>query len=307
MEKNTLQLLQDDDIDIRAIFKAIYNSKKLISIFCILALALSSLYAISLPNIYQATAKIIVNESSNVDFRGSSTSPVNQLAGLAGLNLGTSKNQSVAEAIEKITSLSFFSERLKPSIFLPDLFAAEAWNPKTGKLTYAGEIYNSETESWTRKPNLYGDVQPSDQEAHQEFLKLISVNEDFGNNFIILSVEHPSPLVAKHWNDLMFKEINNHFREYETKVSQKAIQFLNLQLSQSLINETKVVLADLLLEHIKKLTLIESNEEFIFRYIDPAVVPEKIFKPDRFAIIFFSTLFGFGASIFTVLVRSFYF
>jgi hypothetical protein len=47
------------------------------------------------------------------------------------------------------------------------------------------------------------------------------------------------------------------------------------------LSEIKQVLAQLLQEETKKLTLIEANQSYVFDYIDPPAVMEKKSEPKR--------------------------
>ena len=72
-------------------------------------------------------------------------------------------------------------------------------------------------------------------------------------------------------------------------------------------SEIKKVLAELLQEETKKLTLIEANQSYVFDYIDPPAVMEKKSEPTRSTICILSALLGGIFSIFLVLVRYYVF
>ena len=73
------------------------------------------------------------------------------------------------------------------------------------------------------------------------------------------------------------------------------------------LSEIKQVLAQLLQEETKKLTLIEANQSYVFDYIDPPAAMELKSEPKRALICFAFALFGSILSILMVLTRHFVF
>jgi uncharacterized protein involved in exopolysaccharide biosynthesis len=50
--------------------------------------------------------------------------------------------------------------------------------------------------------------------------------------------------------------------------------------------------------------LAKVSSEYLFKTLDPAVVPERKIKPKRSLIVIFTTFFGFLLAIALVLIRS---
>ena len=73
------------------------------------------------------------------------------------------------------------------------------------------------------------------------------------------------------------------------------------------LSEIKQVLAQLLQEETKKLTLIEANQYYVFDYIDPPAVMEDKSEPKRSIICVISALLGGIISILVVLLRHYVF
>ena len=85
--------------------------------------------------------------------------------------------------------------------------------------------------------------------------------------------------------------------------SEKAVRYLNQQISKTALSEINEVLAKLLQEEIKKLTLIEANEYYVFDFIDPPAVMEKKIEPSRALICILFSLMGGILSILLVFYR----
>ena len=73
------------------------------------------------------------------------------------------------------------------------------------------------------------------------------------------------------------------------------------------LSEIKEVLAQLLQEETKKLTLIEANQYYVFDYIDPPAVMEIKSEPKRALICILSALLGGMLSVLLVLIRHYAF
>ena len=84
---------------------------------------------------------------------------------------------------------------------------------------------------------------------------------------------------------------------------EKAVSYLNQQVSLTSLSEIKEALAQLLQEETKKLTLIEANKYYVFDYIDPPAVMEKKSEPKRALICILGALLGGMLSIVLVLIR----
>ena len=135
----------------------------------------------------------------------------------------------------------------------------------------------------------------------------LALSEDKLSGFITLSIKHQSPFVAKQWTELIVNEINSFYRQKDKSESQKAVTYLNQQISSTGLSEVKQVLAQLLQEETKKLTLIEANQFYVFDYIDPPAVMEKKSEPRRSLIVVISALLGSFLSVFLVLTRNYVF
>ena len=149
---NTNNNIDNNDLDLREIFKALWMGKfTVISVTTFFIIA-SIIYSLSLPNIYHSRAILSpVGESSG---NGMSQMMKNMggLASLAGVNLSAGDSGSkTLQAIEKLNTLSFFENNILPNIHLPDLMAIESWDANVNDIIYDPEIYDEVTKTWTRE------------------------------------------------------------------------------------------------------------------------------------------------------------
>ena len=195
----------DDEIDLRELFQVLWEGKALITMVTGLAAIVSVAVALSMPNIYQSTAILAPKSDGGTGGLSRLASQYGGLASLAGINLGGLGGDGMSKpaiALEKMKSLSFFKQHLYEDL-LVDLMAVESWDPSTRQLMYDDEIYDSASSKWLREVDPPRQAQPSDQEAHEAFLELLSISEDKQTGLISVSVEHESPDIAKQWVELM--------------------------------------------------------------------------------------------------------
>ena len=293
----------DGEIDLRELFYVLLEGKWIIVSLTAFVSIIGVIYSLLLPNIYESKSMLVpVNSSSGISGALGSYSG---LAGIAGISLPAGGDEgNSAKAIKKIGSLSFFENNILPNIHLPDLMAVKSWNSKINTLVYDDSIYDRKSNTWIRDYSYPQQQIPSAQESFEEFKTAhLSLSEDKKSGFVTLSIKHQSPFIAKQWAVLVVNEVNAFYRQKDKLESEKAVSYLNQQILMTGLSEIKQVLAQLLQEETKKLTLIEANQFYVFDYIDPPAVMEEKSEPKRALICILSALLGGMLSILFVLIR----
>ena len=290
------------DVTFSELFIAIWEGKRLLFSLAISFSLLFLIVTLFFPNKYESKALLapVQSEDSSQSLQGYSG-----LASLAGIDLPGAETSKTTKALEKVVSLSFFADHIMPNIFMPDLMALDKWDPQKNEISYKLSKYNIDEGVWKRKPKFPRVSEPSAQEGHKEFLKIIKIKENDETGFVNLSIKHQSPFIARKWAEIVVLEINDWFRETERKEAQIAIDYLNTQLAQTNFSEIKLALAELVQKEMQKLTLIEANEYYVLKYIDPPVVAEEKSSPLRALITILGGIFGVLVGTFLVLRKYF--
>ena len=293
----------DDEIDLRELFYTLLEGKWIIVSVTAIASIIGVIFSLSLPNVYESKTLLApVNPSNNI---AGALGNYGNLAGLAGINLPSDDDAgNSAKAIKKITSLNFFEKNIMTNIYLPDLIAFNSWNSNTNTVDYDDNVYDASTNNWIRDYSYPKQKIPSAQEGFVVFMsKHLNLIEDKKSGFVTLSVKHQSPHIAKQWAELIVDEVNSFYRQKDKSKSEKAVSYLNQQISMTGLSEIKQVLAQLLQEETKKLTLIEANKYYVFEYIDPPAVMEQKSEPIRSIICILSALLGGMLGVLFVVIR----
>lgn len=296
--------LADDEIDLRELFKAIWAGKWIVIVTTFVFSVAAVFYALSLPNIYKSEVTLApVAEESGLRIPGQ----LGGLAALAGVNLGGAGGSDKSGlALEILKSRDFISRFIEQhDLYLP-IMAAEGWDRTTNQLVVNQSIYNESSQQWVRKVNEPFQPKPSNLETFEAFKKLFSVNQDKTSGMVKLSVEHVSPYLAKAWADKLVKAINEEMRERELTEAERSIAYLNTQIAQTNIADVRAMLYSLIEEQTKTVMLANVRSEYVFKTIDPAVVPELKNSPKRALIVLFAVFLAGTLSCITIVFRHFY-
>lgn len=297
-------MIQDDEIDLKELFSAIWSGKLTIIITTVVAAIIAVMFALSQPDIYKAEALLspVSNDSGGM---GGLASQFGGLASLAGVSLGGGSADKTTMGIEVLQSRQFFAQFMTDNDVLVPLMASKNWESSTNRLVIDPEIYDVETNAWVREAKAPRQSQPSVQEAHEKFKEIIAVSQDKETGFVTLSIEHYSPFVAKKWVDTLIVAINETIREQEVAQAERSISYLKQQIQTTQLAELQVGFFELIQSQTETIMLANASPEYLFKTLDPAVVPELKAKPKRALIAVLGTLLGGMFGVLIVLVRHF--
>ena len=295
--------IADDEIDLRELFAVIWQGKWLIIAITALFAVASVVYAISQPKIYKSEALLAPAEQEGGGGLSALAGQFGGLASLAGVNLGGGSSNKAQLAIEVLKSRQFTSDFIQKHNILPDLMAAESWNMQTNTVVYDSEIYDAQNDKWVREVDAPFKPKPSMQEAYKEFSEILTASTDKETGMVKISIEHVSPTVAQQWVDWLIKDINQTMKQRDVLEAIKSTDFLTQQLEQTKIADIRAVLYKLVEEQTKTIMFAKVRDEYVFKTIDAALVPEEKFKPKRALICVLGVLLGGMLSVMIVLIR----
>ncbi|WP_371833632.1 Wzz/FepE/Etk N-terminal domain-containing protein [Shewanella sp. H8] len=296
-----------DEIDLRELFSVIWQGKWLIIAITFIFAVGSVLFAISQPNIYKSEALLAPADSEQSG--GGLAALAGQFGGLAsmaGINLGGGGGVDKTQmAIEVMKSRQFASSFIKNHNILADLMAAKKWNMADNTISYDDDLYNAAESKWVREVKPPYKPEPSMQEAFKKFSKIIAVNAAKDTGMVTVSVEHLSPDVAQQWVNWLVADINKEMKQRDVAEAKRSTDFLQTQIQQTNIADIRSILYKLIEEQAKTIMFAEVRDEYVFKTIDPALVPEEKAKPKRALICVLGTMLGGMLAVMFVLIRYF--
>ena len=292
------KLYHEDEIDLKELFFTFWDKKLLIvSITSIFAI-LSVIYALLLPNIYTSTTLLAPTKTD--DSLTSQLGQFSSLARVSGISLPSKSGSRTQEAIERIKSFEFFSKYFLPNVMLENISAVKRWNPNSNQLIYEEKVFDNLSKKWLE------DI-PSEQEAFVIFNKALSITVDRKTEFVSISIDHKSPIIAKEWLDIIIYNINESMRLEDIDLAQNYINFLNKSQQVTNLQSLKVVASNLLENQMQTLMLASSSQAYIFKTINSPIIPELKSGPSRAIIYMAITIFGGFLSLLIVLIRHYFF
>ncbi|MDP2573114.1 Wzz/FepE/Etk N-terminal domain-containing protein [Vibrio penaeicida] len=294
---------ENDEIDLRELFSALWKGKWVIILFTIVFAAGGVFYALSQPNTYKATAILAATSDNGKGGMAAMAAQFGGLASLAGINLGGGGTDNKAMALAVLQSRQFINAFIHKHDLLVPLMASISWHKGSGELELDSELYDSTAKQWIRQVALEQSVIPTDWEAHKAFKEILSSSEDKISGLVSLSIAHYSPIIAQQWVELLIIDLNEWMKDKSLNETQRNIGYLEQQLKKTNIADMRTVFFQLIEEQTKNLMLAEVETEFAFKTIDPAVVPEEKAGPKRALICVLGALLGGMLGVTIVLVR----
>ncbi|WP_176716764.1 Wzz/FepE/Etk N-terminal domain-containing protein [Pseudoalteromonas luteoviolacea] len=292
-----------DEVDLTLLVKELWAKKIYIIASVFVSSVIFVLYALSLSNIYKAEAIVVPAESNTSSSLQGLASQFGGVAALAGISLGGSDSFKSDLAIEVMKSRQFISYFIEKYDILPLVMAAEKWHINSNEITFDEDLYLKSENKWVREVSLPKKTIPSYVEAHKEFMDIFNVERALDSNTIVVSIEHVSPVIAKQWVDLLVTEINRKMRERDIVEAKRNIEYLTEKLETNELVQMEAIIYSLLEEQEQNVMLAEVQPEYVFKVIDPAVVPEKKLKPSRALICVFGAFLGAFLSITAILIN----
>jgi len=289
----------DDEIDLRELFHVLWDKVFYIGAITSIFSLITIYYSLGLPTIYQSQATMMPMEA-NAGMKGM-LGQYSGMASLAGISLPSESGSKAQEAIARIQSFEFFSNDFLPHIKLEDLMAVKEWNQASNTLIYNESAFNSESRQWVGKVSPLKSNIPSSQEAYKTYKAIMSVDEDKKTSFVTLSFEHQSPVIAQQWVEIVMDQIDQVMRDQDRQTAIKSIEYLNSLAPTVNYEEIKKALSSLQQEQMKRLMMIEANDNYIFKVLDSPIVPETKLKPMRSRIVILGSTLGMLLSVLGVL------
>jgi len=301
-QQNQISAPYDDEIDLRQLFRVLWAGKWLIGGVTFAVTVIAVIVALILPNIYRAEALLAPHDQEGASGLSALAAQYGGLASLAGINIDSGRADKTALGLEVLKSRKFISEFIERHDILVPLMATQEWDDETGQVMIDPDDYDVTARKWIREVSPPKKTIPSLQEAHEKFTDNLSVEQDMKTGFVTVAVEHYSPTVAKQWVDWLVQDLNSSIMRQNVAEAEQAIEYLNEQISNTALADLQNVFFNLIEEQTKIVMLAKVSNEYLLKTLDPAVAPEKKFRPKRSLIVVLSAFLGLFLAVAATLV-----
>ena len=181
--------------------------------------------------------------------------------------------------------------------------AGTKWNEATDTLLINEKVYDTQSLKWVQEVKPGKTAEPSDWQAYKVFKSMVTISEDKNSGLVTLAITHLSPTIAKQWVDWLVIDLNAYMKQESLDDTRRNIGYLEGKIEKTSISDMQSVFYQLIEEQTKTLMLAQVQEEFAFKIIDPAVVPEEKAGPKRALICVLAVLLGGMLGVAIVLIR----
>ncbi|OIQ00403.1 MAG: hypothetical protein AUK35_03775 [Zetaproteobacteria bacterium CG2_30_46_52] len=271
---------EEDEIDLLEYWKIIWGKRKFIVSSSFLAAALAAVVSLLMPNIYRAEvllAPVGVEDSKASSLLGG----LGGFASLAGVSLGG--GGSTEENLAVFKSRQFIWKFIRDEKLMPTLFE----------------------DDWDEVASSWKETDIEDQPSLWDAWRLLiddnrlSTTIDGDSGLITLAVEWTDADLSAIWANKLVERLNQHLREYAITQSKSKLAYLEQELSRTTVEENRQALYGLISQEQKQAMLANTQQDFAFRVLDQASVPDEKVKPKRAIIVVLSGIVaGFLCIIF---------
>ncbi|MBS9778859.1 MAG: hypothetical protein KGV58_00955 [Campylobacteraceae bacterium] len=289
-----VNVIQEDEIDLRELFKTIKRHIKKIIAFVFVVCILTLVYLVITPNMYKS--EVILSPQGESSKIGGGLS---SLAALAGVNLA-SKSSGVDPFTMMKTTLSDY-EFNKYMIEKYNLYE-KIKNPQNLVYPFGLEFSSDSDEDEkdiSKEEKIYKAI---------KWLKdTITISQDQKTNLISLKVMLEDRFFAKELVDIYLKEIILHVKKSDMKEIDEQIKFYKTELNSVKDVALKEQLSKSLSGLLQKRVFSKSNEYYFVSKLSDSrasYIKEKI-KPKRALILVVSLIASFILAVFLVFFLEF--
>tara|TARA_R110001592_G_scaffold361084_1_gene670891 strand:+ start:513 stop:1475 length:963 start_codon:yes stop_codon:yes gene_type:complete len=292
----TQAAVYEDGIEFRELLVLLWAEKWLIMGVTFFAAIISLVFSMLMTDIYRAESTLAPAELEKS--AGTLASQLGGAASLLGVNLGAEVGDEVSIAIAILRSRKFVKRFIEEHELLIPLFA-EKWNSRQRISEIDSDVYSESSEDWIRKEG-----KPSDQEAFAQFSNIVNIaGPARESGLVTIAIDWHNPKQASDWVNLMVTDINRDIKNRDVAEASSAIQYLQAQLQSTSLVEMQRALYQLIESQTRITMLADVREEYVFRIIDPAVIPELKVAPNIALNCVVGTLFGGFLSLIFVFIR----
>ena len=263
---------EQDEFSLLDYWKVIWKWKWFIIAIAFIATTISVVKALTAIPIYRAHVLLAPIEQDAGGRLSALASRYGGLAAMAGIDIpmtGGAKKRDESLAI--LQSRAFILKFIKDSYMMPILFE-DVWDNKQGR--------------WK------GESTPTKGMAFYLFSNIISVSINKQTKFVTLAVEWKDSVLVAEWANKFVQKLNDYVKEQQVAEAEKNMVFLRRQLSSTNIEEDRAMLYDLIETNTKTIMFANVTNEFAFKVLDPAVVPEHKIKPKRKQMVIVGGMIG---------------
>jgi len=130
---------------------------------------------------------------------------------------------------------------------------------------------------------------PHYRDGYRALSGILKSTTDKKTSLVTVSVEWKDPKLAAKWANKLVQRLNSYLRQRAITLSEQNLRYLEDALTKTQIDEQRKALYELISSQQQKAMLANTQKQFAFKVLDPAVAPDRKSKPKRSLIVVLST------------------
>ncbi|WNJ96477.1 Wzz/FepE/Etk N-terminal domain-containing protein [Vibrio ruber] len=295
--------ITDNEIDLRAIFSVLWAGKWWIVLFMLFSVLLGGSYILFSHKIYESQVLVApIPDEQQMGMASVLNSQFGGLASLAGINLGKGNADKTILALQVLQSRKFIGGFIQRHNLMVPVMAINGWDKDSGEFYFKTNIYDPENKRWLIEDGE--SLEPTILEATQHFLKkIMTVDLDSNTGMVTVTVRFYSPHITQRWATWLIADLNDEIRQQDMLEAQSRIAYLNNQLNQTSLADSRNMLYQLIEQQTKTLMLTKVSKEYVFKTVDPAVVDIDEIRPKKIIVMIASVIVGLFLGMSFIFIR----
>jgi len=248
-----------DALDIRELLALLWAGRWWIVASVTLVTVATVAAAFLMTPVYRASIVLVSaseDRNSLSSSLGSSLGSLSGLAALAGVSISP-QGSATEEALAVLRSRQFSESFIEDYKLMPQFFPNE---------------WDSKLKQW----KVIGEQQPTTARAYKFFdRKIRKVGQDKRTGLVTLHIDWRDRVAAAAWANELVKRLNTEMRRRAISQSDASLGFLQRELSSTSVVESRNAISRLMEAQINERMIANVTEEYSFRVVDPAMVPDK--------------------------------
>jgi len=257
--------------------------KRLIFGSALTAALLAGGISMLLPNVYRAEVLLVPAQSENSKNGnlGSMLGGLGGLASMAGVSLGG--GGSADESLAVLQSREFLWKFVQEKHLLSVLFERSRMD----------EWFDVEV------------AQRGQWDVYRLFISSgkLSVTRDKDTGIVTMALDWKDPALAARWANELVASLNQYLAEQAIGRSERNLHYLNEELMRTPVEEMRKTIFDLIASEQKNAMVANTQKDFAFKVLDPAVTPDRKAKPKRLLIVILAAFIGGFLAVFYIYIK----
>ncbi|WP_440054202.1 Wzz/FepE/Etk N-terminal domain-containing protein [Pseudoalteromonas sp. T1lg65] len=306
MQLSETDIIKKNEIELTEVLSALWKGKWIIVLLSAIFAVASVFIALSIPNTYKASVMLSPVEDTDGGMLSNLKSEFGGLAAMAGVNLGGAKSNKSALALQVMQSRAFLNGFIEKYNLKPQIMATEGWDLATNTLIYKPNVYDTQQKKWIRDVDVPFKPEPDVQEVYEFFTSNnLTVVEEKEKGLVTVLITHYSPHLAKQMADNIVSEINDYMKSEAITEAEVKIEYLKQALAETSVADMQKIFYQLIEQQEQNKMLAQTQSQYVFKIIDPAILPIKKAGPKRALICLGITFLGALLAMGFVLFRYF--